>query len=115
MHDGFIQAIQEAKTLEELAFAQGIYADWLEEQGDPRCELLRLAVKIRKEYPPNRNVYDGQPVGLVGYRRHQQINWWWNEDVSGVSVGMVRWTEDAEWLWIEPAVFGVRRKKTMVG
>ena len=26
-----------------------VYADWLEEQGDPRSEYLRLVMKVRQE------------------------------------------------------------------
>jgi len=49
MHDAFIQAIQEAGTPEEICLAQGIYADWLEEQGDERCEFLRRVVFLSKQ------------------------------------------------------------------
>lgn len=41
---GFLEAIQAAPDDETPRL---IYADWLEERGDVRCELLRMSVRIR--------------------------------------------------------------------
>lgn len=40
-HTPFLDEIRSAKTEEELQFAVLVYADWLEEQGDPFGEKLR--------------------------------------------------------------------------
>jgi len=38
----FVQAIIAARSYDEAAVVRLVYADWLEERGDPRAELLRL-------------------------------------------------------------------------
>ncbi len=48
-HESFLSAIRDATDKRE---ARLIYADWLEEQGDPRGELLRACVK---------EIDDGEP------------------------------------------------------
>jgi len=44
-HDAFVAAIVNAP---DDATARLVYADWLEERGDPRAEFLRLAVDLRR-------------------------------------------------------------------
>lgn len=53
LHADFLSRIQSEP---DPRVAQSIYADWLEEQGDPRAELLRLAVEIRSR-PEGRKQY----------------------------------------------------------
>lgn len=45
-HQHFLRQIQAEK---DPAQTQGVYSDWLEEQGDPRAVALRLAARVRAE------------------------------------------------------------------
>jgi uncharacterized protein (TIGR02996 family) len=50
--DAFIAAVLAAPRDDGVRL---VYADWLEEQGDPRSELLRVAVRLEElleQYPP---------------------------------------------------------------
>jgi uncharacterized protein (TIGR02996 family) len=52
-----------------------IYADWLEERGDPRAEFLRLMVKVRRERvvtPEQRRRHDELSAELAELRRQQR-------------------------------------------
>lgn len=44
-HEHFLSCIQ---SDDEPSLTQAIYADWLEEHGDERCELLRIVVGVRR-------------------------------------------------------------------
>lgn len=45
--DAFLQAIREDPTDDEVRL---VFADWLEDQGDPRAELIRLQCQIGYQY-----------------------------------------------------------------
>jgi uncharacterized protein (TIGR02996 family) len=64
-----------------------VYADWLEERGDPRGEYLRLAVKVRHDRvvtPEQRRRHDNLSAELAGLLT--RINQAWLED-QGSSPG----------------------------
>src|ERR1700722_17360862 len=47
--DGFVRAVQVAPGDDSLRL---VYADWLEERGDPRAEYLRVLCALRGPLPP---------------------------------------------------------------
>jgi uncharacterized protein (TIGR02996 family) len=55
-----------------------VYADWLEEQGDPRAEFLREMVKVRQERsvtPEQRQQYQELAAELANLRSRQRRPW----------------------------------------
>ena len=51
-----------------------VYADWLEEQGDPKAEFLRLMVKVRQEQvvtPEQRQQYQELSSELAALRTQE--------------------------------------------
>ena len=58
--------------------AKLIYADWLEEHGDPRCEYLRLMVKVRQERiitPMQHQRHDELSAELKELRTQERQEW----------------------------------------
>ena len=43
--------LKKSESAEDPRADMGVYADWLEEQGDPRAEILRLAIEVRGYEP----------------------------------------------------------------
>lgn len=68
-HNDFLLAIQAA---EDPCFYQSIYADWLEEQGDSRAELIRLSFEIRK-FPKAPQVHSESALNPATYRNKLEI------------------------------------------
>jgi uncharacterized protein (TIGR02996 family) len=62
-HEGFLQAILEEPDNDDVRL---IYADWLQEQGDPRGEFIHLQVR-RARRPA------GEPVPEAESKREQQL------------------------------------------
>jgi uncharacterized protein (TIGR02996 family) len=55
-----------------------VYADWLEEQGDPRCEFLRWMVKVRQERfitPKQRQRHNELSAELEELRTQERQEW----------------------------------------
>src|SRR5687768_14145603 len=48
VESGFLAAVRD-EPLDDVPWL--VYADWLEEAGDPRAELLRLQLRLRGEMP----------------------------------------------------------------
>ena len=59
--DAFLQAIVEAPDDDTPRL---IYADWLEERGDPRGEFIRLQCRLDRLLQPNDST--GAPFLIVG-------------------------------------------------
>lgn len=58
--------------------AKLIYADWLDEHGDPRAEYLRLMVKVRHEWivtPEQRQQHDELSAELAELRTQERQEW----------------------------------------
>lgn len=72
-----------------------VYADWLEEQGDARCELLRLSARIR-QFPKgivhHRAGFD--PADFVAcFRKYEST-------FGGLPSQRYRWADDAVLPWV---------------
>jgi uncharacterized protein (TIGR02996 family) len=69
----FLQAIKEEP---EDDIPRLVLADWLEEHGEPRGELLRLQVKLSHVIP-------GSAAGLACQERERQLRWRFERDWLG--------------------------------
>ncbi len=69
-HVPFIQAILEAPNNDDTP--RLIYADWLEERGDPRAELIRVQCELARRSDSPRSQLETRSAQLL--RRHRR-NW----------------------------------------
>ncbi|MCI0462063.1 MAG: TIGR02996 domain-containing protein [Gemmataceae bacterium] len=77
--DAFLQAIRANPNDEQLRL---VYADWLEEQGDPRAEYLRLDAALAAQ-PYNPTASEQEKIRRVQLRDH---------------LGMLRQSLNGQWL-----------------
>lgn len=92
MHDEatFLQAMQEQPEDNALRL---VFADWLEERGDPRGELLRLLHTLTKEVEtPQRQELEGRLRSLLGAGVQTVGPFWMN------SIGI-------KFAWVTPGTF----------
>lgn len=69
----------------DVPFYQGIYSDWLAELGDPRAELLRIAVEIQS-YPKYQIIETDDPPR---YRMQNHFKKHFNADFTNFK--MIDW------------------------
>jgi chaperonin GroEL len=72
--ESFVAAILEAPQENDLRL---VYADWLEDQGDPRAGCVRLAVRLRASYGPRHP--DAAWSFWERVRRDTGPSWWVDE------------------------------------
>jgi uncharacterized protein (TIGR02996 family) len=79
---GFLAAIAEDP---DEAAARLVFADWLDERGDPRGEMLRLAWEVSTLSPaePRRKVLDAR---LAAWWQAHRVAWLGDQEEGGVEV-----------------------------
>lgn len=70
-HEHFLRQIQADA---DPRLSQSIYADWLEEQGDPRAALVRLSVEIRSR-PEGQKQYDALDNAKRYVEEDRRLSW----------------------------------------
>src|ERR1700694_4004760 len=95
--DAFVQAIIDRPDDDAPRL---IYADWLEERGDPRGEFIRVQCALARmdEYDPRRWDLEAREKELLAAHHHDWTGpCWWSLDDCGFRRGFLDWVMPNAW------------------